>query len=136
MRVVIDCNVVVSAALTPSGTCRLAVAEATRNHEILLSDAILSEYRDVAGRPKFPPTVRERLHALIEEIAAHAMFIPAPAMSDLPSMPDEDDVIYVIVAVIANADVIVTGNTAHFIEPTYGRALVVSAREFLDMTGD
>ncbi len=40
MRVVVDGNVVVSAALPPGGTCRLALAEATRNHQILLSEAI------------------------------------------------------------------------------------------------
>src|SRR5579871_3625689 len=107
MRVVIDCNVVVSAALTPSGTCRLVVAEATRNHEILLSEAIVAEYRDVARRPKFPPVVRERLHALIEEIAARATIVPVPAVSEIPSLPDEDDVIYVIVAIGSDADVIV-----------------------------
>jgi putative PIN family toxin of toxin-antitoxin system len=136
MRVVIDCNVVVSAALTPGGTCRLALAEATRNQEILLSEAILAEYRDVAGRPKFPPIVRERLHALIEEIAARAVLIPDPVILTLPSLPDKDDLIYVIVAISADAEIIVTGNLAHFPEPSYGRALVVSAREFLDMTGE
>ncbi len=101
-----------------------------------MSEAILAEYRDVAGRPKFPSIVRERLHALIEEIAARAMFVPAPMIPDLPSLPDKDDVIYVIVAISSDADVIVTGNLAHFLEPSYGRALVVSAREFLDMTGE
>jgi uncharacterized protein len=136
MRVVIDCNVVVSAALTPSGTCRLVVAEATGNHEILLSEAILAEYRDVAGRPKFPPVVRERLHALIEEIAAYATIVTVPIVSEIPSLPDKDDVIYVIVAISSDADVIVTGNLTHFTEPSYARALVVSPREFLDMTGE
>lgn len=54
MRIVIDCNVLVSAALT-DGVCRLAIAEAIGNHEIFLSEEILDEYREVADRPKFPP---------------------------------------------------------------------------------
>jgi predicted nucleic acid-binding protein len=36
MRVVIDCNIVVSAALT-GGACRKVIAEAVRHHEIVLS---------------------------------------------------------------------------------------------------
>ena len=51
-------------------------------------------------------------------------------------MLDADHLVYVIAAHVGNADAIVTGNTAHFTAPTYGNALVVTAREFLDMVGD
>lgn len=134
MRIVIDCNIFISAALTPAGTCRLALAEAIKNHEILLSEEILDEYREVACRRKFV-AVRDRIHALIEEVALRATLVSAVGSAEIPGISDEDDAIYVIVAVNEGADAIVTGNTRHFTAPSYGSALVVSAREFLDMVG-
>lgn len=134
MRIVIDCNILVSAALT-AGTCRLVIAEAIKNHDIFLSEEILSEYREVADRPKFPPAVRSRMHALIEEVAARSASIPLDRSTPIPDIADEDDAVYVIVAITSHADAIVTGDTAHFTAPSYGRALVVSPREFLDMVG-
>lgn len=47
MRVVIDCNVVVSAALG-SAVCQAALADCEHHHVILLDAAILAEYRRVA----------------------------------------------------------------------------------------
>lgn len=134
MRLVIDCNIFISAALTPAGTCRLALAEAVKNHEILLSEEILGEYREVANRKKFA-AIRDRIHVLIEEVALRATFVSAVSSGDIPGISDEDDAVYVIVAVNEEADAIVTGNTRHFTAPSYGSALVVSAREFLDMVG-
>ena len=49
MRVVLDCNVPVSAART-NGTCREVIDRVVRRHEIVLSEPILSEYEAVAGR--------------------------------------------------------------------------------------
>lgn len=135
MRIVIDCNVFVSAALTTAGTCRLALSEAVKNHDILLSEEILAEYREVASRPKFHVAVQNRMHALIEEVAARATVVDVSEIAHVPNIADEDDAVYVVVAVGAEAEAIVTGNTKHFTAPAYGGALVVSAREFLDMTG-
>ena len=50
MRVVVDCNVLVSAART-GGACGGMIVEAMSRHETVLSDAIVDEYEMVAGRP-------------------------------------------------------------------------------------
>lgn len=50
MRVVIDCNVLVSAART-GGVCGRLIVEAMSHHETVLCDAIVDEYDMVAGRP-------------------------------------------------------------------------------------
>ena len=47
MRVVIDCNVLVSAART-RGVCGRVVIDALRRHEVVLADDIVREYLDVA----------------------------------------------------------------------------------------
>ncbi len=138
MRVVIDCNIIVSAAIT-DGTCRLAVAEALANHEIVISEEILSEYRGVAGRRKFSAHTRSRMNALIDEIGARAKVVAVPAI-DLSAgaqdvlIVDPKDEPYVMIAALAQADAIITGNSLDFVEPAYGGALVVTARAFLEMT--
>ena len=48
MKVVIDCNVLVSAARS-GGVCGRVIVEAVRHHEVVLSDPIVDEYGMVAG---------------------------------------------------------------------------------------
>ncbi len=66
MKVVIDCNVLVSAARI-DGVCRAVIDTAVRQHEIVLSAPILAEYEAVAGRPKQAP-YRDALRANIDEM--------------------------------------------------------------------
>ena len=49
MKVVIDCNVLVSAGRT-GGVCGAVILEAVRHHQIVLSGPIVDEYKEVAGR--------------------------------------------------------------------------------------
>jgi len=133
MRVLIDCNILVSAAIS-GGVCLRAIAEAMENHAIVMSEDILAEYRRVVEYPKFSSHIKSRMHILIEEIALHSEFMVIP--DNLPpteEIEDEDDLIYVIAAHVGEADAIITGNTSHFTKPVYGRAMVVSAREFINM---
>ena len=51
MKVVIDCNILVSAARI-DGVCRKVIDRVVRQHEIVLSEPILTEYETVAERPK------------------------------------------------------------------------------------
>ncbi|WP_421897408.1 hypothetical protein [Niveispirillum sp.] len=48
---------------------------------------------------------------------------------------DPDDVIYLIVADVGGADLIITGNGRDFVETTYGPARVITARAFLEEFG-
>ena len=66
MKVVIDCNVLVSAART-RGVCGDVVVEAVRHHEVVLSAPIVDEYRTVAGRLAHA-AYREGLFAAIAEL--------------------------------------------------------------------
>ena len=61
MRVVLDCNVLVSAARI-DGTCRAVIDASVRWHDI-----ILAEYEAVARRPKQAP-YRDTMRAVIREI--------------------------------------------------------------------
>ena len=115
MKVVIDCNIVISAGLNP-GNCRSVIHTVVHSHECILSIGILREYVAVAKREKFRP-VHDNLAQIIYVLSWNANFvIPEPSAF---SLPDVNDQIYLDTALSANADVIVTGNLKHFPEAKY-----------------
>ena len=127
MRVVIDYNVLVSAARI-DGVYRAVIDTAVRQHEIVLSNPILAEYEAVAGRPKQAP-YRDALRANIGEIERLAIFVePADIAFGLR---DPDDEMYPATATAGGA-VVIIGNSRDFTAPRYGSVEVVSPRTFLD----
>ena len=129
MKVVIDCNVLVSAARI-DGVCRAVLDIVVRQHEIVLSNPILAEYEAVAARPKQAP-YRDALRASINEMKRLVMVVePADTAFDLR---DPDDEAYLATATAGGA-VLITGNSRDFTEPRYGSVEVLSPRIFLDRT--
>lgn len=130
MRVVLDCNVLISAVRT-RGVCGDVIITALRDHQVVLSDGIVREYRTVAGRMAHAP-YRNDLGALIMELERVAVVVePADVVLGLR---DADDEIYLQTATAAGA-VLVTGNRRDFTERRYGSVDVVSPRQFLDQSG-
>ena len=127
MLFVIDCNVLVSAGLT-DGVCRTVLRRLVAAHRGVLSKEILHEYRTVTQRPKFAArhSTFDRLIDLIQSVS-DCIEVPPSAIS----LPDPDDEIYVAAALAAQADALITGNTAHFPDPTYGRTQVLTPRQFI-----
>ena len=127
MRVVLDCNVIVSAARA-EGVCREAVRGAIRHHQIFLSHPVVAEYEKIGRRPKHV-RYRNELRIIIEEIKQAATVVePATTVFQIK---DPDDEIYLATAVAGNA-VLVTGNRRDFTEPKYGPVEVLSPRAFLE----
>ena len=129
MKIVIDCNVLVSAARI-DGACREVIDRVVRQHEIVLSDAILAEYETVAERPKHA-LYRAVLRATIGELERLAVFVEPEAA--VFGLRDPDDEIYLATATAGGA-VLITGNSRDFTEPRYGSVEVFSPRSFLDQT--
>ena len=129
MRVVIDCNVLVSAARS-EGVCRKVIIEAVRHYEIVLSDPIVDEYEMIAQRQKHVP-YRDNLRTIIRQLEQLAIVVePAEVTFGLK---DPDDEVYLASAVAGGA-VLITGNRRDFTEPHYGPVEVFSPRAFLDRT--
>ena len=110
MRLVLDTNVVVSALLKPESVPGRALAAIWSAGASVLYDARIGrEYGDVLRRPKFRAipsrAVDDFLATLIERGEVPSVVPPWSGV-----MNDDDDRIFVEVALAGRADAIVTGN--------------------------
>lgn len=110
MRLVLDTNVVVSALLKPASVPGRALAAMWSTNAVVLYDArIALEYRDVLRRPKFRAIAPGLVDDFLARLTARgAELADVPAWSG--AMTDDDDRIFVEVALAGRAHAIVTGN--------------------------
>ncbi|HVH44167.1 MAG TPA: putative toxin-antitoxin system toxin component, PIN family [Labilithrix sp.] len=114
MRLVVDTNVLVSALLKPGSVPDRALGAIWARGATVLYDArIADEYRRVLGRPKFRAIERERIEELLEAIVTRGR-IPEEVPHWTGPMTDDDDRIFVEVALAGGAEAIVTGNARHY----------------------
>jgi putative PIN family toxin of toxin-antitoxin system len=111
MRVVLDTNVLVSGLLSPFGSPAQVVRMVASGVLVVCHDArILSEYRDVLLRPKFPFT-RDAVDALLDQIASRGEAIASVPLRT--ALPDRDDEPFLEVTVSGGAEALITGNLKH-----------------------
>lgn len=132
MIVVLDCNVIVSAGWK-DGFVRSVVRHAIECHDIIISPAIIEEYKRVAGYEKFSAETAAYITDVIAEIKSCARMVEPVCASVV--LPDPDDGKFVEAAITADADFIVTGNLKHFPDGCYGSTRVISVRGFAELTG-
>ncbi len=130
MKVVLDTNVVVSAALTAGGTCaRILDLLADGAFDLCADARILGDYEAVLHRrelgidPNDAAVVLEWLRSIAEPVAA----VPLAA-----ALPDPDDLPFLEVAATGRA-VLVTGNLRHFPKRACKGTTILSPRDFLDL---
>ena len=130
LKLVIDTNVVVSAALKPKGLERTALVFAlTRPASLFVSQQILAEYAEVLSRPELRIPAGER-HPLMDLIIGRGQIVVRTRKLAVCHDPDDD--IFVECADAARADYLITGNTRHF--PAYWRnTKIINARQLLDI---
>src|SRR5215471_15336800 len=108
LRLVVDTNIVVSAALKPGGLQRtVLLLSLTKPPRLYVSDAILTEYRDVLSRPEFQLRKGLRQH-LLDLIGRRAHL--ANPVRPVQVANDPDDNIFIECADAARADYLVSGN--------------------------
>lgn len=131
MKIVLDTNVLVSGILSPNGP-PAAVLRALLTERVTLcfDERIVSEYRDVLRRTRFPFD-RELVEELLGFLEAAGSPTLAPPLA--VTLPDPWDQMFVEVAVSSHADFLVTGNPRHFPETARAGIEVVSPRTFVDL---
>ena len=130
LRLVLDTNVLVSAALKPDGLQRTVLLLAmTKPARLYVTKAILAEYREVLARPEFK--IRRGLQQqLLQLIKNHAQFV-APART-LQVAKDPNDNKFVECADAARADYLITGNQRHF-PKFWKQTKIITSREFISI---
>jgi putative PIN family toxin of toxin-antitoxin system len=130
LRLVIDTNIVVSAALRPDGPQRtILILSLTKPANFYVSQPILDEYREVLSRPRLK--ISRGLQRQVLDMIANRAKLIAPVRR-LNITRDPDDNIFLECADAARADYFLTGNPRHF--PKFWKATkIVTPREFMEL---
>ena len=130
LRLVIDTNIVVSAALKPDGLQRtVLVLAVTRPARLYVTHAVLAEYREVLARPEFK--IRKGLRQQLLRLLTNRAHLVEPVRV-LQVAKDPDDNKFVECADAARADYLITGNAKHL--PRFWKnTKVITSREFISI---
>ena len=132
-KIVIDCNVIISAGLN-DGNCRNLIFEAIQNHKNYISKEIVDEYVEVISRQKFEKHYKYMLEliTIITETST-IVDIPNKNINSKYKLPDKKDEMYLITASKSKANYLITGNIKHFPNRKYEKIEVITPREFLEI---
>ncbi len=128
VNIVIDCNVLISAGLT-NGVCRQVIFKVIKDHQLIVSDLILAEYKTVTARPKFV-CVKDTLLEFISIIESAADKVDDFILPDI-TIPDPKDLIYLCAAINSQAQYLITGNIKDFPDLKYVNVKILLPNEFL-----
>ncbi|HEY1660491.1 MAG TPA: putative toxin-antitoxin system toxin component, PIN family [Candidatus Sulfotelmatobacter sp.] len=128
LRLVLDTNILVSAALKPDGLQRAILTLAlTRPARLYVTDAVVAEYKEVLARPEFKIKRGIRLQ-FMQLIKDRGRLVRAVRVLQEAQDPSDDK--FLECADAAHADYLITGNLRHF--PRFWKSTkVVTTREFI-----
>jgi putative PIN family toxin of toxin-antitoxin system len=130
LRLVLDTNVLISAALKPAGLPPTVLLLAiTKPARLYVSRPILEEYSEVLSQPEF--RIRKGLRLQLLQLITNCSYTVTPAWR-LEVTHDPDDNIFLECADAARADYLVTGNQKHF-PKFWKRTKVITSREFISL---
>jgi uncharacterized protein len=130
LRLVIDTNVLVSAALNPEGLQRTTLLlSLTRPAHLYVSAPILEEYAGVLSRPHL--RIRRGVRQQLLQLIKNRGHIVTPSRR-LEVSSDPDDNMFIECADAARADYLITGNQRHF-PKFWKKTKIITSREFIDL---
>ena len=130
LRLVLDTNVLVSAALKPEGLQRTTLLLATtKPARFYVSAPILEEYAEVLSRPEL--MIRRGLRLQLLQLIKNRSHMIVPSRR-LDVTNDPDDNIFIECADAARADYLITGNQKHF-PPFWKSTKIITARDFINL---
>lgn len=130
VRLVIDTNIIVSAALKPESLQRTTLVLAlTKPARFYISQPILEEYAEVLSRPELGIHKGTRLQLL--QLIRNSSHLVVPTRR-LEVTTDPDDNMFLECADKARADYLISGNLKHF-PAIWKKTKVISSREFINL---
>jgi putative PIN family toxin of toxin-antitoxin system len=130
LRLVLDTNIVVSAALKPLGLQRTVLLLAlTKPARLYLSPPVFAEYGTVLSRAELH--IRKGLRQQLLQLLENRAHFVAPS-SSLQVTSDPADDVFLECADAARADYLISGNQRHF-PKFWKKTKVITSREFMGM---
>lgn len=130
LRLVVDTNILVSAALKPDGLQRTVLVLAiTKPAKLYVTAAILAEYREVLARPELQ--IRKGLRQQLLQLIKNNSHLVRTARS-LRVAKDPGDDKFLECADAARADYLVTGNQRHF-PKFWKKTKVITSNDFISI---
>lgn len=131
MKVVLDTDVIVSGLLSPFGPAGQIIRQiASGDLELCYDARILSEYKSVLVREKFP-FIRESVEDFLDQIKVNGYLATGKPL--VKRLPDKDDEPFLEVALACGTMYLVTGNLKHYPTKMREGILVLSPAEFLEI---
>jgi len=112
MRIVIDCNVLISGYLWPGVPNQLLIQLAESSHHLFTSDELLAEFRRVLHYPKITKIITQAgldTEAILDGYSKRCLrCYPVPLLTPVCRDPSDDHVL--ACALAANAELIISGD--------------------------
>jgi uncharacterized protein len=132
LRLVVDTNVLVSAALKPDGLQRTTFLLAiTKPGRLYVSTPVLEKYAEVLSRPEL--SIRKGLRLQLLQLIKNNGHLVTPSRH-IEVTSDPDDNTFVECADAARADFLITGNRKHF-QAYWKNTKIVTPRKFVSLVG-
>ena len=129
MKIVLDANVII-AAFAARGLCESIMEVCLSEHEIVLSDDLLDEVlRNLRLKIKLPISIVDNIGELLHEYSN--ILNPVALPSDV--CRDPDDIKILGLAVVSDADYIVTGDKDLLVLESFQGIPILSPRSFSDI---
>jgi len=130
LRLVLDTNILVSAALKPDSLQHtIFLLTLTKSIRLYVSQPVLDEYAEVLGRPKLGIRRGVRLQ-MLQLIRNHSHMVAPTRALNVTSDPDDN--IFLECAEAARTDYLLTGNRKHF--PAFWKSTkVISSNDFISL---
>ena len=131
-KIILDTNVIVSALIKSDTPPALILSSYVPFCELCLSEIIFSEYETVLARPKFRsfPTFYDRAKQVLTLLQQIGTFYTPD--QKINYITDEADNRFLELAIIAQADYLITGNTNDFNFTVFENTKIVTPSEFIN----
>ncbi|MEX2349977.1 MAG: putative toxin-antitoxin system toxin component, PIN family [Flavobacteriaceae bacterium] len=129
-KIILDTNVIVSSLIQKNYPFLIVDHCIDGNAIICLSNAILQEYLEVLGRPKFSKFPDFKSNATFLIVRLSEISESYEPKEKLKIIKDEPDNRLLELAEISKADFIITGNTNDFKIKVYNKTRIVTPKEY------
>ena len=129
MRIMLDTNVLISGFAFHSSRIMEMTRWISEKHQLVLSTYVIDELKDVIARKA--PNVQSALDVFLTRLPYELCYTPAQIPENLPfEIRDSDDVAVLYSAIVAEADVLITGDK-DFAEIEIEKPEILTPTEFM-----